>query len=166
LEIAMDNAERRRIIDEAHSTLDRLNGMRPAERPRIEHEEDALAKYKREADETAARRAAARAELEAGTDAEHAAAWQAHIQQQVDAAAARVQQFVGNVVSEVIANERTELAEALRRRDQKIERLEVELVKAQAELAKLSARVIQGEVDRDRERRSFDASMLPTRQLN
>jgi hypothetical protein len=164
----MDEAAQR-IIDEARATLDRLNAMPPSE-PRtrvVEREEDPLARYKREAEEQEARFAAARAQRKAEEAAERDGAarreWQRWIGEQLHEA----MKATGIAIAEVVRERFDEVDDALAKRDQKIERLEVELLKAQAEIAKLNARVVQGEVDRDRERRSsLDLSALPSRQIN
>jgi hypothetical protein len=79
-----------------------------------------------------------------------------------------VQAFIGNVIEEVVAHERDELIDAMQKRDRAIERLEVELTKTQAELAKLNLRVVEMSVDRDRERgKVLDLPPLPkSRELN
>jgi hypothetical protein len=163
----MDEAARQ-IIDDARATLDRLNAAPPIEpRPRaFEREEDPVAKYRREAEEQEARFAAARAKRKTAEDAERDGATRREWQSWIEAQLHEAMKATGIAIAEAVRERFDEVDDALAKRDQRIEKLELELVRAQADIAKLNARVVQGEVDRDRERRSSLDVMRPPGQLN
>jgi hypothetical protein len=71
--------------------------------------------------------------------------------------------IIGEALRESFAIERAAYADALKERDRKIAHFEVELLRARAEIEKLKLRIVQGEVDRDREDKVIDLPQLPLR---
>jgi hypothetical protein len=151
----MTEAERQRILDDSYETLDRLAEFKPRE-PSIETAPRGGAPAQPERPK--------RAEFEL-TEYEQArltaGQWQAWVRNEVAVGARAGAEGAAEALGEIF----DELREAIVRRDQRIERLESNLARTEAQVAKLEVRVIQGEVDRDNERRSLPLPPL-RRDLN
>jgi hypothetical protein len=141
--ISMDETERRKILDEAYSTLDRLNAAPPSE-PRDPVALDVLKEWRRNMPRPEPKPRERTLDT-APVD------WSSVIDQRIARMKDFVMEVIGGALCESFNIERNAYADAVKERDRKIAHLEVELLRAQAELEKLKVRVIQGEVDRDRE---------------
>ena len=115
---------------------------------------DRISQWKQDAEERQRRIEAAKAELKEEERAEQQAAdaWRDYIANQIRTATMAAAKAIGEAVKESL-EERDEQINALAR---KVDRLEVALAKADAEIAKLTTRVIESEVNRERERNSRD----------
>ena len=115
---------------------------------------DRIAEWKKDAEERQRRVEAATEERRAEERAEQQAAseWRDYIANQIRTATMAAAKAIGEAVKESF-DERDEQINALTR---KVDRLEVALAKADAEIAKLTTRVIESEVNRERDRNSRD----------
>jgi hypothetical protein len=152
----MDDAERNRIIREAHATLDRLNSAQPTE-ARDPAAPDVLKEWKRHMPKPEPKK------RERGLDTAPVD-WSSIIDQRV----ADLKEFTMTVLAEAfkatIEIERGAYIDALRERDNKIIKLESELAKLAVQTSKLEVRVIQNEIEHDRSR-VLDLPALP-KELN
>jgi hypothetical protein len=107
--------------------------------------------------------AATRAARQAAEDAERddGAAWRAYISSEIRGAIVAA----SSGIAEHLAEEWSKVGDALVLRDRQIGKLEVELARTQAELARLTARVIQSEIaSGDGHAKTIDLpNPLPTR---
>jgi hypothetical protein len=156
----MTEAERREILDQARETCDRLGDFRPRElsvereRARVERAAPEP-KPKREPELTEYERARARAEE-----------WQAWVTNLVHTEIGAAVRAVTVGIAEATREALDRVEEEIATRDRKIEKLEVEITKARAELARLEVRVIELDHERDRERRSLPLMPAARRDLN
>jgi hypothetical protein len=157
----MNDDTKRVILQDAYATLDRLGSVRPRE-PTVE-DEDPIARWRKGVEQQEREFAAARAKRKAEADAENdiTAAWQAWVGNEIRNAVRQIGQGLG----EILSDELNKIGEALDKKDQRISQLECDLLRTQAQLERLNARVIQGEVERSREQdKVIDLPPLPKRQ--
>jgi hypothetical protein len=139
----MDEAERQRIIGESFETLDRLADLEPREPPSVE---DRLAYRKRQVQLERVERPAPEQLTEHEQARLTAGQWQAWVHEQINIGLRAAAVGISEAEVEVI----NELRDAIARRDRKLEKLETELTKVHAEVARLEARLIKSEVDNER----------------
>jgi hypothetical protein len=151
----MDEAERRRILDEAYQNIERLSNLSPRERDPLERldlcsvhksrsprREDELTEYERSA-------AATRS-------------WQSWV-------GAEIRQAMTSValgVAEEVRGALDQIDEQIHRRDDKLKKLELKLVQAQAEIARLKLRMAESDVERGRREREWMPAPNRREQLN
>jgi hypothetical protein len=135
----MDETERRKILDEAYSTLDRLNTVRPSE-PRSATAPDVLEEWKRNMPRPEPK------PRERGLDTSPVD-WNVIINQRVASMKDFVITVLGEALKETFEIERGAYQDALSKRDQRIGQLECELLRVRADLERLNLRVIKNEVD-------------------
>jgi hypothetical protein len=86
------------------------------------------------------------------TDAERAAASTVAWERWVAAQVREGTKAAGAAIAEVVREQLDDIAAAIDKRDQKIGKLEVEITKLAAQVARWELKILQAEVDRDRER--------------
>jgi uncharacterized coiled-coil protein SlyX len=112
--------------------------------------EDPILKWRREAEEQAARVAAAKAARKS-REVAAPAAWDAHFMRMARIVSLETARAIGEVTAEALA-QRDETIDRLQRKLDKLDKLEVELTQQAGEVAKLHVKLAQDAVDRDRER--------------
>jgi hypothetical protein len=152
----MDDKQRHRIMREARETVDRLNAMAPTE-PRDPAAPDVIKEWKRHMPKPEPKR------RERGLDTAPVGSSSV-----IDQRVASMKDFVMTVLGEALCAtfdiERGAYIDALKERDSKIARLEVELAKLAVQTSKLEVRVIQNEIEHDRSK-VLDLPALP-KELN
>jgi uncharacterized coiled-coil protein SlyX len=147
----MNTAERDRIMQQAHATLDRLRDLQPSE-PR--DTPDVLKEWQRNKPQ------AESAPRKRGLDTAPVD-WDAIINTRIATMKDFVMEVIGQALRESFEIERAAYRNALNSRDQKINQLETELAKQAATIARLEARVIKNEIDGDRDRRNKLVDVSP-----
>jgi hypothetical protein len=150
----MNDEQRSRILQEARDNVDRLASVRPRERIITNViNEDKLAAWKRTMPKPEPK------PRQRGLDTAPVD-WSSIIDERIGNMKEFVMDVLGQALCESFNIERGAYADALKERDRKIGQLELDLLRAQAELARLNTRVIQGEVDRDRESKVIDVPLV------
>jgi hypothetical protein len=152
----MDDAERNRILQEAHATLDRLRFTQPVE-PHDQTAPDPLDTWKRSRPQPEPKPRQRKLDT-APVD------WSAVIDQRVGRMKTFVMDVIGEALRESFNIERAAYADALKERDRQIAKLECELAKQAAQVAKLEVRLIQSEIAHDDRSKVIDLPALPKRQ--
>jgi hypothetical protein len=162
----MNDIERMRLLDEARATVERTAHIgepssedrdlagNPARSPKRDHD-DRIATWRRGVEKQEAEFAAARAVRATSrplTDSERAAANAESWDRWFEAKLAPLSAAVGIAVGQLMAEQTAGFNEAIEKRDQRIGRLEVSLVRAEAVIARMEARLLEAEIARDRER--------------
>jgi hypothetical protein len=152
----MNETERRRILDEARQTVERTASINAAEwSPRDPSAPDVLEQWRSnmpKAEPPQRQRGLDTAPID----------WSSVIDQRLGNMKHCVLEVVGQALHESFDIERSAYAAALEKRDAKINKMECELVRAQAEIAKLNLRVVEMSIEHDREReRVLDLPPLP-----
>jgi hypothetical protein len=154
------NDKDRETIAAARATINRVDAMLTEERGTVKPRTvDRLAKWREGVLAQEAAFAKARAERAADGDAERKAAdaWQGWVQTEIRNCMVQI----GTALGEHLVEQSDKVADALDRRDRTIAKLEVDLARTQAELARLTVRVIGQEVDQDRKASSGAVVDLP-----
>jgi hypothetical protein len=147
----MDDRTKQRVLDEAQENVERLahvSARQPAAGDSNESP-DPIAKWRKGVEaqerEFASARAKRQADADAGRDA--AVAWQNWVGREI----ADAVKGIGKGLGEVLSDKLVQISRAFDERDERISKLECELLRLQVELAKLDVRFIQSQVERDRE---------------
>jgi hypothetical protein len=144
----MIDDEAHRILDEARDNCERLADLKPRARP-LPERGDRNTRWQREAE-------AERAAQQSLTDAEREAAATSVWQQWIIGQIRNAMTTAATGIAEAIKEKFDQIDEGIAARDRKLDKMEADLARAQAEIAKLQVRVLQGETDRDRDRRSSE----------
>jgi hypothetical protein len=148
--------DRHQIMHDAHATLDRLNAAQPRE-PRDPAAPDVLKEWKRYMPKPEPKK------HERGLDTAPVD-WSSIIDERVGNMKEFVMDVLGQALCESFNIERSAYQDALKERDNKIVKLEAELAKLAVQTSKLEVRVIQNEIERDRNK-VLDLPALP-KELN
>jgi hypothetical protein len=162
----MDEQERQKIIAESRELLDRpFQPHQPIEASRPQFGRS-IEQWRAEVEQQERKFARARAQRRSQTDAEREREATSFWQNWVGGRIREAMTTVARAIAEEVNSHFEDLSSALARRDQKIEKLEVELARMAATVGKLEVKVLQAEVDADRRRSSLDAMPPPSRGLN
>jgi hypothetical protein len=144
----MNDAEKQRILNEARETIARVDRLPPRDETVQPPSMNRLDAWRQSVLRQEAEFAEARRKRAADGDAERIASerWQAWIQTEIR----NCMVSIGTALGEHMAETNDKIADALDRRDRTISKLEVELARTQAELARLTVRVVGQEVEQDR----------------